>query len=136
MELTFQVAIFIQTEKLVPQPQDEVALGLLTLKAWPIRSSVKSISAPGQEIQRHRIDQDLGAVLLQHQVVVQPGFVQGEIILKAGTAAAGHRQPQHGAAAPSPARMAAMRWAARAETVTGMAVMDGTLGMDERHSLM
>ena len=32
-ELTFQVAIFIQTEKLVPQPQDEVALGLLTLKA-------------------------------------------------------------------------------------------------------
>src|SRR4051812_40187882 len=38
-----------QTVKLVPQPQDAVALGLLTLKAWPIRSSVKSISAPARK---------------------------------------------------------------------------------------
>src|SRR5207302_8382863 len=38
-----------QTVKLVPQPQEAVALGLLTLKAWPIRSSVKSISAPARK---------------------------------------------------------------------------------------
>jgi len=35
-----------QTEKLVPQPQDERAFGLLTLNAAPIRSSEKSTSAP------------------------------------------------------------------------------------------
>ena len=28
-----------QTEKLVPQPQDELAFGLFTLKAAPMRSS-------------------------------------------------------------------------------------------------
>src|SRR5206468_5998777 len=39
----------LQTEKLVPQPQEAVALGLLILKAWPIRSSVKSISAPARK---------------------------------------------------------------------------------------
>ena len=35
-----------QIEKLVPQPQLAVAFGLLILKAWPIRSSTKSISEP------------------------------------------------------------------------------------------
>src|SRR5262245_21631567 len=35
-----------QIEKLVPQPQEAVALGLWTLKDWPIRSSTKSISEP------------------------------------------------------------------------------------------
>src|SRR5215471_13624677 len=34
------------TEKLVPQPQDAVAIGLLIRKEEPIRSSTKSISAP------------------------------------------------------------------------------------------
>ena len=91
-----RAAMDAQTEKLVPQPQDAVALGLLILKAWPIRSSVKSISAPGQEIQRHRIDQHLGAVAFHHQVFVQLGIVQGEIVLEARTAAAGHRHPQRG----------------------------------------
>ena len=38
--------IMLQSAKLVPQPQEAVAFGLLTLKADPIRSSTKSISAP------------------------------------------------------------------------------------------
>ena len=50
-----------------------------------------------QEIERHRIDQHRGAVALQHQVVIHAGGVEREIVLEAGTAAAGHRQPQHGA---------------------------------------
>src|SRR6185437_15519340 len=54
---------------------------------------------PGQEIQRHGIDQDPGAALLDEQIVVHPRLVQGEIILKAGTAAPGHRQAQHRALA-------------------------------------
>ena len=36
----------VQTEKLVPQPHEAVAFGLLILNDWPIRSSTKSISAP------------------------------------------------------------------------------------------
>ena len=36
----------IQSEKLVPQPQDAVAFGFLTLNDAPIRSSTKSISEP------------------------------------------------------------------------------------------
>src|SRR5258708_40256019 len=35
-----------QTENDVPQPQEDVAFGLLTLKLAPMRSSAKSISAP------------------------------------------------------------------------------------------
>ncbi len=35
-----------QREKLVPQPQEALASGFLTLNAAPIRSSTKSISAP------------------------------------------------------------------------------------------
>ena len=35
-----------QSAKLVPQPQDAVAFGLLTLNEAPIRSSTKSISEP------------------------------------------------------------------------------------------
>ena len=35
-----------EIEKRVPQPQLAVALGLLILKAWPIKSSTKSISEP------------------------------------------------------------------------------------------
>ena len=37
---------WLYSAKLVPQPQEAVACGLLTLKADPIRSSTKSISAP------------------------------------------------------------------------------------------
>src|SRR2546423_1460209 len=35
-----------QTEKLVPQPQEDCAFGLLILNEAPMRSSTKSISAP------------------------------------------------------------------------------------------
>src|SRR6185369_2144486 len=49
-----------------------------------------------QEIQRHRIDQHLGAAFFHHNVLVQLRVIQGKIVLKAGTAAAGHRQPQRG----------------------------------------
>ena len=38
--------LLAQTEKLVPQPHPEVAFGFLILKAAPISSLVKSISAP------------------------------------------------------------------------------------------
>ena len=34
------------TEKLTPQPQEATAFGFLTLNARPIRSSMKSSSAP------------------------------------------------------------------------------------------
>src|SRR6185437_15068619 len=37
-----------QSEKLVPQPQEALACGFLTLKAAPIRSSTKSISEPAR----------------------------------------------------------------------------------------
>src|SRR3984957_5838803 len=58
-ELTFQVAMrigpqdffqvgFLQIEKLVPQPQEAVALGLLTRNEAPIRSSTKSTSEPAR----------------------------------------------------------------------------------------
>src|SRR3984957_5097615 len=53
-ELTFQVAMrigpddFFQIEKLVPQPQEAVALGLLTRNEAPIRSSTKSTSEPAR----------------------------------------------------------------------------------------
>ena len=36
----------LQTEKLVPQPQDATAFGFLIWKDWPIRSSTKSITEP------------------------------------------------------------------------------------------
>jgi hypothetical protein len=36
----------VQSAKLVPQPQDAVAFGLLTLNEDPMRSSTKSISEP------------------------------------------------------------------------------------------
>jgi hypothetical protein len=36
----------VQSAKLVPQPQDAVASGLLTLNEDPMRSSTKSISEP------------------------------------------------------------------------------------------
>src|SRR5262249_57286489 len=37
-----------QTEKLVPQPHEAVALGFETLKEEPMRSSTKSISEPAR----------------------------------------------------------------------------------------
>jgi hypothetical protein len=40
--------IAVQSEKLVPQPQDAVACGLLTRNDAPIRSSTKSISEPAR----------------------------------------------------------------------------------------
>ena len=36
----------LQRAKLVPQPQEAVALGLWILNDWPMRSSTKSISDP------------------------------------------------------------------------------------------
>ncbi len=62
IELTFHVAIFMaammavgvvarkarQIEKLVPQPQEAVALGFRMRNDWPIRSSTKSISEPAR----------------------------------------------------------------------------------------
>src|ERR1700738_769878 len=53
IELTFHVAIRMknqisQIEKLVPQPQDAVALGLTTRNEAPIRSSTKSTSDPAR----------------------------------------------------------------------------------------
>ena len=108
-------------EKLVPQPQDEVAFGLLTLNAWPIRSSTKSISAPLRKSSDTGSIRTRRAVALDDEVVVHARIVDGEIVLKARAAAAGHRQAQHRGRG-SVFRISAMRLAARAETVTGRAV--------------
>src|ERR1700761_5713944 len=40
--------LLLQIEKLVPQPQEAVAFGLLTRKDAPIRSSTKSTSDPAR----------------------------------------------------------------------------------------
>src|SRR5258705_12508094 len=43
-----QVAALSQSAKLVPQPQEALALGLFTRNEAPIRSSTKSISEPAR----------------------------------------------------------------------------------------
>jgi hypothetical protein len=43
-----RVKLGYQIEKLVPQPQEAVALGLFTRNEAPIRSSTKSISEPAR----------------------------------------------------------------------------------------
>src|SRR6185437_9697028 len=48
-----------------------------------------------EEVEADVIDENGGAVALDHEVVVQACVVDGEIVLESGTAAAGHRQPQH-----------------------------------------
>ncbi len=79
----------------MPQPQDELAFGLITLKAAPIRSSTKSSSAPFRNSSEVEIDKDGDAVALDREVVFGARIVQREIVLEARTAAARHRQPQH-----------------------------------------
>ena len=85
-----------QSEKLVPQPHEAVALGLWTLKDWPIRSSTKSISEPRQVFERDRVDQHARACPLDHEVVGLGGADQVELVLEARAAAALDADAQQG----------------------------------------
>src|ERR1051326_7415943 len=51
---------------------------------------------PFQEVERNRVDQNLGIVAGNQNVVLGARFVDAEIILKTGTPAAGYRNAQHG----------------------------------------
>jgi len=82
-------------EKLVPQPQDAVALGLTTRNEAPIRSSTKSTSEPA----RNGTDAGSTTVAGDYEVVFGPIMFDVEFILKAGAAAALDADPQHGAVA-------------------------------------
>ena len=81
--------------KLVPQPHDAFAFGLLTLNEAPIRSSTKSISEPAMIADRHRIDQHDGAVAVDDEVVGGLRALHVELVLEAGAAAALDRDAQH-----------------------------------------
>ena len=76
------------SEKLVPQPQDALAFGLLTLNEAPIRSSTKSISEPA------RYCSDTGSISMVTPSRVDDDVVLGlvaldvELVLEAGAAAA------------------------------------------------
>src|ERR1700761_154966 len=123
MEFTFQVAIFMwdQTEKLVPQPQDDVALGLWILNAAPIRSSTKSISEP------LRKSSDIGST---STVAPSRAMTRSSSILVSSMVKLywNPEQPPPVTAtrsmdgSVSPLRISAIRLAALADTVTGEAV--------------
>ena len=84
-----------QIEKLVPQPQEAVALGLWILKDWPIRSSTKSISEPP------RYSSDTGSISTRapsRSITRSSGSDlphQVELVLEARAAAALHADAQH-----------------------------------------
>ena len=69
-----------------PQPQEELALGLATLKYAPLRSSTSR--ARCQHIhQRHAVDDDGRTVALDHDVVGLLRVVELEIVAEPGAAA-------------------------------------------------
>ena len=87
----------LKSEKLVPQPQEAVALGLSILKDWPIRSSTKSIFAPLSKSSDTRIDRQPRLGVAENQVAVLGRGNDVEGVLEAGTAAAIDRDPQESA---------------------------------------
>ena len=102
-ELTFQVAIRMrerrQIEKLVPQPQDAVAFGLMHAERGSDQIVDEIDLRSCQERRRRGIDQNDGLVALDDQIVVGFGMVDIELVLKAGAAAAFHGDAQHRAVA-------------------------------------
>ncbi len=105
--LIFQVVIFMRCrlssirereewQKLVPQPQDAVAFGFWILNEAPMRSSTKSISEPDRYSSETGIDQDLGSLALDHDIVLRRFADEVEAVLKAGAAAAFDRNAEHG----------------------------------------
>ena len=89
----------LQIEKLTPQPQLDLALGLRTRNSAAASSSTKSISEPAQERHADVVDQGGGAVAFDPVVLVLARLDQVEQVLEAGAAAALHRHAQHQGAA-------------------------------------
>ena len=74
----------------MPQPQEVVALGLLTLKDAPIRP-VLEIDLGAEEVDEgYGIDQNGCTVAFNCKVILHGGVGQGEIILESRAAAAEH----------------------------------------------
>src|SRR5581483_4214405 len=111
-----------QIEKLVPQPQDAVALGFFTLKDEPMRSSTKSISEP------ERYSSDTGSTSTRapsRSITRSSGS-------EAGTRSNLYWKPEQpppstltrrSGVPGSPATISAMRRAARSDTVTGWVML-------------
>ena len=91
-----------QIEKLVPQPQDAVALGLLTRNEAPIRSSTKSTSEPA----RNGTEAGSTSTTASSRAITRSssglGALDVEFVLEAGAAAALDADAQHGAIALGP----------------------------------
>src|SRR5581483_2809151 len=111
-----------QIEKLVPQPQDAVAFGFLTLNEEPMRSSTKSISEP------ERYSSDTGSTSTRapsRSITRSSGS-------EAGTRSNLYWKPEQpppstltrrSGVPGSPATISAMRRAARSDTVTGWVML-------------
>ncbi len=88
-----------QIEKLVPQPQDAVALGLTTRNDAPIRSSTKSTSDPA----RNGTEAGSTSTTALSRAITRSSSalraLDVEFVLKAGAAAALDADAQHGAIA-------------------------------------
>ena len=91
--------LLFQIEKLVPQPQEAVAFGLMHTERRADQVVDEIDLRARQERHRGRIDQHHRAIALDHQIVLGPGVLDVELVLEAGAAATLDGDAQHGAVA-------------------------------------